>query len=125
MNNLINDIKQDLIEKLNDLYGVDRSSDDLHHHLCNEDYFIIGTYKAKQWLGDHAFDVIEEVKSYEEDIFGHVSTDLSSPENVVNMFVYIKGQELLNDSKWYIDCLYNDETIREIDCQMIAIDLAA
>ena len=125
MNNLISDIKQDLIDKLNDLYGVDRSSDDLHHHLCNEDYFIIGTYKAKQWLGDHAFDVIEEIKEYENDNFGQVTTDFSQPERVANMYAYIVGENLLGTSDWFHKCLSNDERIREIDCQMIANDLAA
>tara|TARA_R110002020_G_scaffold465994_1_gene688124 strand:+ start:658 stop:1035 length:378 start_codon:yes stop_codon:yes gene_type:complete len=125
MNNLINDIKQDLIDKLNDLYGVDDYACDLHNHLCNTDHFIIGAHKAKQWLGNHAFEVIEIVKEYEQDNFGEVSTDLSLPEKVANMYAYVVGEHLLDDSDWFHDCLSNDEHIREIDCQMIANDLAA
>ena len=36
--------------------------DELHHHAFNTDYFIIGTYKAKQWLGDKAFDAIDIIE---------------------------------------------------------------
>lgn len=69
--------------------------DDLHHHAFNTDYYIIGTYRAKQWLADHVFDVINIIKDYEESNFGEVTTDLSSPEKVVNMYVYIVGEEIV------------------------------
>lgn len=69
--------------------------DDLHHHAFNEDYYIIGTYKAKQWLGDMAFDVIEHIKEYENDNFGEVSTDFSDPEKIVNMYAYIIGEQVV------------------------------
>ena len=71
--------------------------DDLHHHAFNEDFYIIGTYQAKQWLGDMAFDVIEHIREYEEFNFGEVNTDFSSPEAVVNMYVYIIGEEIVGD----------------------------
>ena len=69
--------------------------DDLHHYAFNQDYYIIGTYQAKQWLGDMAFDVIEYIKEYENDNFGEVSTDFSDPEKVVNMYAYIIGEEVV------------------------------
>tara|TARA_B100001094_G_scaffold204435_1_gene198356 strand:+ start:6175 stop:6546 length:372 start_codon:yes stop_codon:yes gene_type:complete len=69
--------------------------DELHHHAFNTDYFIIGTYKAKQWLGDKAFDAIDIIKDYEESEFGEVTTDLGSPESVVNMYAYIVGEEIV------------------------------
>ena len=71
--------------------------DDLHHHAFNEDYYIIGTYQAKQWLGDMAFDVIEHIREYEEFNFGEVNTDFSSPEKVVNMYAYIIGEEIVQE----------------------------
>ena len=71
--------------------------DDLHHHAFNEDYYIIGTYQAKQWLGDMAFDVINFIKEYEQFNFGEVNTDLSDPEKIVNMYVYIIGEEIVSD----------------------------
>tara|TARA_R100001443_G_scaffold116989_1_gene139403 strand:+ start:7407 stop:7754 length:348 start_codon:yes stop_codon:yes gene_type:complete len=71
--------------------------EDLHYHLFNEDYYIIGTYKAEKWLGDNAFKVIDYIKEYENDNFGEVTTDFANPEAVVNMFTYIRGEELLAD----------------------------
>jgi len=69
----------------------------LHQQLFNEDYYIIGTYKAKQWLGYQAFDCIAAVREYETDNFGEVTTDLTDPEKVVNMYVYIAGEALLSE----------------------------
>tara|TARA_R100000231_G_scaffold3926_1_gene6783 strand:- start:612 stop:941 length:330 start_codon:yes stop_codon:yes gene_type:complete len=71
--------------------------DDLHHHCFNTDYYIIGTYKAKQWLGDEVFNIIDTIKQYENDNFGKVNTDFSDPEKVVNMYVYIIGEEIVSD----------------------------
>ena len=28
---------------------IERNIDDIHHYAFNEDYYIIGTYQAKQW----------------------------------------------------------------------------
>jgi hypothetical protein len=73
---------------------------ELHNELFNTDYYIIGYYQCKQWLKKHnicPFDVCEYVKQYEVDNFGECNTDLSNPEKVVNMFVYIMGEVLLFD----------------------------
>jgi hypothetical protein len=93
-------ILDDIKDKLDDAnnYVVNKEASELHHHLCNEDYFIIGTYKAKQFLGDSAFEAIEYIKEYELDNFGTVSTKLDDPERVVNMLAYIIGEEILRTS---------------------------
>ena len=70
---------------------------DIHNEIFNTDYYIIGTYEAKKWLGDQAFDVIGIIKEYEEDNFGEVTTELDNPEKVVNMYVYIVGEDLINE----------------------------
>tara|TARA_Y100000592_G_scaffold8640_1_gene12119 strand:- start:178 stop:507 length:330 start_codon:yes stop_codon:yes gene_type:complete len=70
---------------------------ELHHEIFNTDYYIIGTYKAKQWLSDKVFDVIEFIKEYEQDNFGEVYTDFSDAERVVNMYVYIIGEQITYD----------------------------
>ena len=71
--------------------------EDLHHHCFNNDYYIIGFYKATQWLENQVFKVINFIKDYEMDNFGEVTTDLSDPEKVVNMYVYIIGEDIVND----------------------------
>jgi hypothetical protein len=95
---------------------------DLHHEVFNTDYYIIGTYEAKKALEEYGvWDAIEKVKTYEEDNFGEVYTDLSNPEKLINMLYYIIGEEVLfemmNSTKagrenW--DNLATDETNTEI-----------
>ena len=70
---------------------------DLHHEIFNTDYYIIGRYQAKEWLGSDAFDCIYDIQEYENCHFGRVITDLSEPERVVNMYVYVVGEEILED----------------------------
>ena len=72
----------------------------MHHYCFNTDYYIIGTYQAKKWLGENVFEIIEEIKTYEKDNFGEVNTDFSDPEKVVNMYAYIIGEEIVFD---YVD----------------------
>ena len=86
------------------LSGMDNISEgqyacDLHHELFNTDYFIIGYYQAEEWLKTNPgiFAAIEEIREYEQSNFGEVSTDFSSSEKVVNMYAYIKGEEILAD----------------------------
>jgi hypothetical protein len=99
-----NDFLQDNIDSLEDNDFLE----DIHHHAFNTDYYIIGTYQAKQWLGDHAFDVIETIKNYEQDNFGEIFTDLSNPENVVNMYAYIIGEEVVNEWREKVNSQYDD-----------------
>ena len=68
---------------------------ELHHEIFNTDYYIIGRYQAKEWLGADAFDCIGAIQKYEQDNFGESHTDISEPEHVVNMYVYLIGEEIL------------------------------
>jgi hypothetical protein len=81
----------------NDYKDLDELACDVHHECFNNDYYIIGTYQAKQWLGDNAFNAIEIIKNYEQDAFGGLFTDLSDPEKVVNMYTYIVGEEVVHN----------------------------
>ena len=78
---------------------------DLHNEIYNMDYFIIGRYQAEQWLINNVgiFQAIEDIKNYEQDNFGQVSTDLSESEKVCNMWVYIEGEKVLQESKTLSD----------------------
>ena len=80
-----------------DLDWIIENVDDLHHHAFNNDYYIIGRYKATQWLGDQVFNVIDHIKNYENDNFGSVNTDFSESEKVVNIYTYIIGEEIVAD----------------------------
>ena len=93
------EIKEHFVEWMEeqDSEWLQANKDDWHHHAFNMDYYIIGTHKAKEWMGDKVFDIIDAIKTYEEDNFGAVTTDLSDPEKLVNMYAYIVGEEVVNE----------------------------
>ena len=98
------------IYKLKDSISPDRiTGADLHNELFNTDYFIIGYYAAEQWLiaNGGVFNAIGEIQEYEKDNFGEVNTDCSSSEKVVNMYVYILGEQLLNECDHLQKCWDN------------------
>ena len=102
MNYKYNEIKEyfnDYIKENDSALNDNDFIDELHHHVFNTDYYIIGTYKAAQWLGDETFNVINFIKEYENDNFGEVYTDFSNPENIVNMYVYIIGESIISEYK--------------------------
>tara|TARA_R110002167_G_scaffold1338_2_gene5965 strand:+ start:8107 stop:8481 length:375 start_codon:yes stop_codon:yes gene_type:complete len=94
---------------------------DLQHHLFNEDYYMIGYANCEKWLDDHnvsSWEAIRVIQGYENDHFGEVNTDLSSSENVVNMYVYILGEELLHESET-LDAKWNGRLDEEDMKQII------
>jgi hypothetical protein len=102
MTKYMNELTQHAIDYLTEnkeyltVYGCD-----LHNSIFNSGYYIVGGYQAEQWLqkGPGIFNAIDEIKEYEQSNFGEVNTDLSEAEHVVNMFVYIKGEEVLSNSR--------------------------
>ena len=97
----LQELAQDAVEKLNDGIGLGTYGADLHNDLFNSDYYIIGRYQAEQWLiaNTGVFNAIGIIQEYENMQFGEVSTDLSEPERVCNMIVYIAGEEVLQESE--------------------------
>jgi hypothetical protein len=114
-------VKDYILDRLGDGIGETQDAGDLHHHLLNEDYFMIGTYKAKQFLGGETFNAIEKVKTYEQDNFGEVTTDFSDPEKVANMFAYVTGEEILRESETLQDAW--DRTLAKGDLEAIAKEI--
>ena len=112
------EVKGYAIDRLENMKGYDCvEGSELHNEIFNTDYYIIGTYQAKEWLGSDVFEAIDIIKEYEQDNFGEVTTDLSEPEKVVNIYVYILGELILQESKSLSDnwdtCL-NDESLQDI-----------
>ena len=98
------EIREFCIERLQEIADYDTVHDfkrryvsDLHNDIFNTDYYIIGRYQAKQWMGGDAFDMIGDVVEYEKDNFGELCTDLSEPERVLNMWVYIQGEQIIDE----------------------------
>ena len=101
MNNSIKaELKAHILGMVNDEVLTDDNREDWHFHAFNEDYYIIGYYQASEWLELHgvdAFEAINTVVEYEQDNFGERSTRVDNAESVVNMYVYILGEELLSE----------------------------
>jgi len=92
-------VKEELVSYINERMEEINCEDDLHFHLFNEDYYIIGYYQAQQWLDQHnisVFEALETIREYEEFNFGETQC-YDNPEKTVNMLVYIYGEELLNE----------------------------
>ena len=108
------------LSNLEDLCGLDNDGADLHHHLFNEDYFIIGHYQAQQFLGDQAFRAIEYVQDYEKDNLGEVLIEITD-EKIANMFAYIAGEEILSRSNHLQRCW--DKPLNENSLKIIAMEI--
>jgi len=114
MTNLSNEGKKELIGTIYDVVndrGEGINTSELHQECFNDDYFIVGYYQAEEWLAANygIFSAIEKIKEYEQDNFGEVTTDFSSSEKVVNMLVYVLGEEIINELQTIQDNL--DEEI--------------
>ena len=112
--------RTDIIETLEN--GYSGYYCDLHNEVFNTDYYIIGTYQAKEALEEYGvFDAIDKVRTYEKDNFGEIYTDLSNPEKLVNMLYYIIGDEVLSEMMDGVEVwndnwnnIATDETNKEI-----------
>ena len=93
------EMKQEAIEAIMEaLDGYSGYYCDLHNEVFNIDYYIIGTYEAKEALREYdVFDAIELVQEYEKFNFGEVYTDMSDPEKLINMVYYIIGDEVIGE----------------------------
>lgn len=117
MNDSIKEYGLERLEGLAGTYGCD-----LHNAIFNSDYFIVGTWNAKQWLEEYGvFKAIGLVKAYEEMNFGEILTDLSNPEKLANMTAFILGEEWLMQSdtlrlNW--DSRLSEDDINEIKTEL-------
>ena len=121
-NEAVNELKQHAIDYIKDNEPTCHGCD-LHSEIFNSDYYIIGRYQAEQWLVKHigVFNAIGEIKEYEVSNFGEVNTDLSESEKVVNMIVYIAGEEILSNIESLRDN-WNNRLDEEV-CKLIIEDL--
>lgn len=86
----------DIIKTLEN--GYDGYYCDLHDEVFNTDYYIVGTFLAKEALKEYdVFEAIEFVQTYEKEQFGEIYTDLSSAEKLINMVYYIVGDEVIRE----------------------------
>jgi len=94
------ELEQHVQDLINDGVLTEDNQDDWHFHAFNEDHYLIGYYNCEQWLARHnvsTFEAIETIREYEQDNFGEVHTKFDNAESVVNMYVYILGEEIIHN----------------------------
>lgn len=112
-----------IIDAINDGELSNTPVSDIHNKVFNNDYFITGRFYAEKWLIENGgvFCAIGEIENYELENFGQVDTDLSDPEKVCNMYVYILGEEIINDlnlirENW--DEITTDEMLQDLKFEL-------
>ena len=121
-----NQMKQEAIENIITTLenGYDGYYCDLHNEVFNTDYYIIGTYKAREVLTEYdVFDAIDLVQTYEKEQFGEIYTDLSDAEKLINMVYYIIGDEVIGEM-YDIDA-FNDNWNNQADDDTNAVIVKA
>ena len=91
------ELKNYLLDLINDGVLTNENIEDWHYHAFNENYYIIGYYQASQWLKKHnidAFEAITTCQEYERENFGDCR-NYDDSEKTVNMLAYIYGEELI------------------------------
>jgi len=89
-----------IIDYIEERSIVGELSEEIHHRIFNEDYYVTYYDKAEDWIKEHnlsVFEIIGDIQKYETSNFGEVLTDLSNSVSVVNMYVYIEGEKILNN----------------------------
>lgn len=117
-NKVHEEMKQEAIEAIIETLegGYSGYYCDLHNEVFNTDYYIIGTYAAKEALKEYdVFEAIELVQKYENEQFGEIYTDLSNPEKLINMVYYIIGDEVICEMNEIEE--FNDKWCDEADEQ--------
>ena len=112
-------------------YLNDNLWEDIHQSAFNTDFYIVGTYKAKQWLGDKAMEIVAYIQNYEKDNFGNdqIETFLNEDgsinyERIVNMYTFCRGFDLVSDfiEEWEND-FNNFDAWLERECDQAKKDI--
>lgn len=84
---------KDMISDYENVYGCD-----LAHEMYNNDYYIIGTYKAKQELKKYFDDMCECIEQYKEE-FGVTYEDITDAEKLLTLLMLFVAQDVLSESE--------------------------
>ena len=106
---LLKEVKEQAIDYLTDNQDLNIYGADLHHEIFNTGYFCNSQKDAKNYLESYGvFEAIKEIREYEKFNFGEVTTDLADPFKLLNMLVYILGEEFLNNSNTLTNTYWNE-----------------
>ena len=94
------EFKQRAIDYVNDGILTEENKDEWCFYLFEEDYYIIGSRRAENWLTLHdisPFKAIGIVKDYQEYNYGERDLDYSFPVDVVNGCIEALGVEWMQE----------------------------
>lgn len=88
-----------IVDFIEDNYGVYLC--DVHDEVFNRvNYYESTEYEARDFFNDYEediFTVINEIINYENENFGEVNTSFGNALDVLNMFWYIIGEEVISE----------------------------
>lgn len=93
---------------------------DLAYEMYNNDYYIIGTYQAKQFLKEHFDDMMECLEEYQNE-FGEGYKEVADAEKLATLLVLQVAQDVLS-SLDSINEVWND-TLDESSIETILAEL--
>ncbi|MCP4485388.1 MAG: hypothetical protein GY823_12640, partial [Flavobacteriaceae bacterium] len=76
-----------------------QSTDDLHFHAFNKNYYVALHDQAEQWLKKHdltAWQAINTVQKFNGYIKGNIQDLTINPRSIVNLYIYIKGIQIIH-----------------------------
>ena len=116
--NLEQKIAKEIFENLESYEGV--YGCDLAYEMFNSDYYIIGTYRAKQFLKENIDELFEALEEYEFE-FGEQYPNITNAEKLATLVALNEGKKVLNnletlEEKW-------NETIEEEEIEKIKNEL--
>ena len=99
-------------QQLNDYYKVNKALDvikcdleyhleneteleELHQELFNTDYYVSNDSDADKFAGENWFEILGHVMQYEQDQFGEIYSPTNDKVQIINMYVYIIGEEII------------------------------
>ena len=116
-----NEILSDLLETVNYSIedGGDADTEQMFNDTFNTDYYIIGTYEAKQALEQYGvFSALDEVTSHQMELVGEVTPEfveeLADPEKLANILYYSKADELCEQLGLYDNEELNLDQLKEL-----------
>ena len=105
-------IAKEIISIIGDYEGV--YGCDLSNLMYNEDYYIIGTYQAKEFLKKYFDDMIETLEKYQNEFGERYQAD---PEKLATLVALFVAEEILSESEVlnkYWDNELEAEQLKEI-----------
>ncbi len=108
------EVKQRILDDLDDNVGLDEYVSDLHNELCNTNVFRTDI----KLDGPALLQLVGLVATYELDNCEEMYTDLTSRSALLNMFAYIVGEKILDQAIDIIK-LDRDGKVTEADLDLL------